>query len=167
MGTDLFLVLKSMADSTLKAAQKLLGKDPRFAHRKLSTTCPRQVTMPKQRKLQRGVSEIAGIIENLKMEYSRLKKEIAADQDGIDDYSGAKGLLVRKVEDCEARLKKNRKTIKMFGDSIGPLEAQYVNLQKDSKVRFEDAKKFYEKAIQMLIDKFDYNPAFKRPGDKL
>merc|ERR1711998_214121 len=84
-------VLKSMADSTLKAAQKLLGKDPRFAHRKLSTTCPRQVTMPKQRKLQRGVSEIAGIIENLKMEYSRLKKEIAADQDGIDDYSGAKG----------------------------------------------------------------------------
>ena len=27
--------------------------------------------------------------------------EIVADQDGIDDYNGAKGLLVRKVADCE------------------------------------------------------------------
>merc|ERR1711977_422334 len=126
-----------MSDPTLKAAQKLLGKDPRFAHRKLSTHCPRRVTIPKQRALQRGVSEIAGVIENLKMEHARLKKEIAADQEGIEDYSGARGLLERKVIDCEERLKKNRATIQMFGDSIGPLEEQYVNLQKDSKVRFE------------------------------
>merc|ERR1712178_2722 len=158
---------RGMSDPTLKAAQKLLGKDPRFAYRELSTTCPRRVTPAKTRKLQRGVSEIAGIVENLKMEYARLKKEISADQDGIDDYEGAKGLLVRKVEDCELRLTKNRKTIKLFSDSIGPLEAQYESLQKDSKLKFEDAKKFYDKAIQMLIDKFDYNPAFKRPGDQL
>merc|ERR1711865_107372 len=107
------------------------------------------------------------MIEKLKIEHTRLKKEIAADKDGIDDYEGAKGLLLRKVEDCEASLTKNRATIKMFGESIGPLESQYVNLQKDSKIRFEDAKRFYDKAIQMLIEKFDYNPAFKRPGDQL
>merc|ERR1711998_669277 len=158
---------RAMSDATLKAPQKLLAKNPQFPHRKLSTTCPRRVTPAKTRKLQRGVSEISGIVENLKMEYARLRKEIAADQDGIEDYEGAKGLLVRKVADCEVRLAKNRRTIKLFGDSIGPLEAQYEQLQRDSKLKFEDAKSFYDKAIQMLIEKFDYNPAFKRPGDQL
>merc|ERR1719421_954567 len=41
------------------------------------------------------------MIEKLKIEHTRLKKEIAADKDGIEDYEGAKGLLPRKIEDCE------------------------------------------------------------------
>merc|ERR1711988_334768 len=158
----------AMADmSALKNAKRLLNKDPRFAHRKLSTVNPTRATEKKKRDLVRGVSEITAMIEKLKIEQSMLRKEIKADADGIEEYSGARGLIERTIEDCEARLKKNRATIKMFGEAIGPLETQYVELQKDSKVRFEDAKKFYEKAIQMLIDKFDYNPAFKRPGDQL
>ena len=93
--------------------------------------------------------------------------EIKADKDGIEEYSGARGLLERRVADCEARLKKNHATIAMYGECIGPLEQQYEGLLNDATTRFEDAKKFYDKAIQMLIDKFDYNPAFKRPGDQL
>ena len=54
------------------------------------------------------VSEIAGMIESLKMEYIALKADIAADDDGIFEYNGAKGLLERKILDCEARLKENR-----------------------------------------------------------
>ena len=76
-------------------------------------------------------------------------------------------MLERKVVECEVRLKKNKATIVMYGECIGPLEDQYDGLLTDATIRFEDAKKFYDKAIQMLIDKFDYNPAFKRPGDKL
>ena len=40
-------------------------------------------------------------------------------------------------------------------------------VQKDSKVRFEEARRFYDIAIQMLVEKFDYNPSFKRPGDQI
>jgi len=93
--------------------------------------------------------------------------EIKADADGIEEYSGGRGLLERRITDCEVRLKKNHATIAMYGESIGPLEEQYVGLLTDATTRFEDAKRFYDKAIQMLIDKFDYNPAFKRPGDQL
>ena len=96
-----------------------------------------------------------------------LVSEIKADEDGIDELRGSRGLIERKIEDCEVRLKKNRATIEMYSECIGPLEAQYDGLLTDATTRFEDAKKFYDKAIQMLIDKFDYNPAFKRPGDQL
>ena len=55
--------------------------------------------------------------------------DIAADDDGIFEFMGARGLLERKIADCEANLKKNRETIKNFGECIGPLEKQYESLQ--------------------------------------
>merc|ERR1711967_82176 len=157
-----------MADmSAIKQAAALVRRDPLNPHRKLTTYMPTQIKVSVQRKTQRSVSEIAGMIEKLKLERTALKRDIAADDDGIFEFMGARGLLERKIEDCEINLKKNRETIKNFGECIGPLEKQYESLQKDPKVRFEDARKFYDIAIQMLIEKFDYNPAFKRPGDQI
>merc|ERR1711871_952525 len=151
-----------MADMTaIKQARALARRDPLNPHRKLTSYMPTQIKVSVQRKTQRSVSEIAGMIEALKIEYVSLKADIAADDAGIFEYNGAKGLLQRKIIECEDRLKKNRAKIKLFGESIGPLEEQYENLQKDSKVRFEEARRFYDIAIQMLVEKFDYNPAFK------
>merc|ERR1712159_253585 len=127
---------------------------------------PTQIKQSVVRKTQRSVSEIAGMVESLKHEYVALKADIAADDAGIFEYNGAKGLLLRKIEECKDRLKKNHEKIKLFGECIGPLEQQYENLQKDSKVQFEDARKFYDIAIKMLVEKFNYNPSFKRPGDQ-
>eukprot|EP00656_Telonema_subtile_P023804 TRINITY_DN2541_c0_g1_i1.p3 TRINITY_DN2541_c0_g1~~TRINITY_DN2541_c0_g1_i1.p3 ORF type:complete len:108 (-),score=40.35 TRINITY_DN2541_c0_g1_i1:295-618(-) len=107
------------------------------------------------------------MIEALKHEYVALRADIAADDAGMFEYAGARGLLERKIVECEDRLKKNREKIELFGECIGPLESQYESLQKDSKVRFEDARGFYDKAIKMLVERFDYNPAFKRPGDQI
>merc|ERR1712166_62564 len=157
----------TMADmSAIKRAKALVRRDPLNPHRKLTSSMPTQISQANVRKTQRSVSEIAGMIESLKHEYIALRADIAADDDGLFEYQGARGLLERKILDCADRLKKNREKIELFGQCIGPLEAQYENLQKDSKVRFEDARKFYDIAIKMLVEKFDYNPAFKRPGDQ-
>merc|ERR1712216_385982 len=143
--TSVLLKQSVMTDPTLKAAKKLLKRDPRFPHRKLSTVCQQKVGVNEKRELLRGVSEITGMIEKLKIEQGILEKEIKADADGIEEYSGARGILERRIVDCEVRLKKNRATIEVYGECIGPLESQYEGLLTDATTRFEDAKKFYDK----------------------
>ena len=140
-----------MADrSAIKRAAALVRRDPLNPHRKLTTYMPTQISVSAQRKTQRSVSEIAGMIEKLKIERISLKRgamslclafpsrrsltrrllsDIAADDDGIFEFMGARGLLERKIVDCEVNLKKNRETIKNFGECIGPLEKQYESLQ--------------------------------------
>merc|ERR1712167_423970 len=68
-----------MADmSAIKQAAALVRRDPLNPHRKLTTYMPTQIKVSVQRKTQRSVSEIAGMIEKLKLERTALKRGATA-----------------------------------------------------------------------------------------
>jgi len=48
---------------------------------------------------------------------------------------------------------------------IGPFERRYEQLQHSVDGLHADAKSKYDRAVQLLVDKLDYNPAFKRWND--
>lgn len=53
----------------------------------------------------------------------------------------------------------------MFVNDIGPFQQKYAHLVDDIHGIYENAKVFHAKGIEMLIDEFNYHPAFKRWND--
>ena len=63
------------------------------------------------------------------------------------------------------RLKKNREWAAQFATNVGPFEAKYDKLTGEIGSLYDDAKVKHGVGLQLLMDEFNYHPAFKRPGD--
>ena len=73
-------------------------------------------------------------------------------------------LKIKRAE-LDKRMKANLEWAEMYDREIGPFQMTYGKNTEGIAVIYDNAKKFHGKGIQMLVDEFDYHPAFKRPTD--
>ncbi len=63
------------------------------------------------------------------------------------------------------RLQRNREWAAQFDKDIGPFSSQYDGLAHGIGTLYEAAKAKHARAVQVLVDEFDYHPAFRNKPD--
>ena len=63
------------------------------------------------------------------------------------------------------RVQRNRDWAAQFDKDIGPFSSQYDGLSGEIGGLYESAKTKHARAVQVLVDEFDYHPAFRNKPD--
>ena len=124
-----------------------------------------QFTFKDTIRFNRVASEIAGGLENLKLELTALGREIKADRIGKKEFEDHLLQLNKKKTLLEARVAKNEAWAAEFDKAIGPFENTYNNLTNEISGLYDSAKEEHMKGIEVLMEQFSYHPLFKRWSD--
>eukprot|EP01006_Ploeotia_vitrea_P067313 TRINITY_DN96932_c0_g1_i1.p2 TRINITY_DN96932_c0_g1~~TRINITY_DN96932_c0_g1_i1.p2 ORF type:complete len:157 (+),score=62.65 TRINITY_DN96932_c0_g1_i1:104-574(+) len=125
----------------------------------------RKEAMKQAYRLKTDSGHIGAIMDNLKRQLAELDKELAADKEGEKEYARMLSKLEKRKAFLEQRMAENRKWIDNFDKQIGPFEKRYEHLADSISGLYENAKEKHASALQILVDKFHYHPAFKRWDD--
>ena len=98
----------------------------------------------------------------LRGQLKELKRDIRADQIGKKEFEDHLYLLEKQKELLMRRLSANEKWAAEFDEAIGPFERKYSSLTKDISGLYDAAKEEHAKGLLVLIEEFNYHPAFKR-----
>eukprot|EP01138_Halocafeteria_seosinensis_P006007 gb/GECG01006140.1/.p1 GENE.gb/GECG01006140.1/~~gb/GECG01006140.1/.p1 ORF type:complete len:151 (+),score=29.97 gb/GECG01006140.1/:1-453(+) len=103
------------------------------------------------------------VVENLYSQLEQIEEDLKADRDGLHDYQAQLDHLQMEREESMKFLRKNREWARKFDEDIGPFEKKFDDLSEDLGELYSQAKRKHGKGIQILIDEFNYHPAFKTP----
>jgi hypothetical protein len=111
-------------------------------------------------------SGITGVVEDLRNEIRKIEDAIKADEDGEFEYEKVLGNLRNEKEDIKKRIAGCESYLQTFEDGPGAvIEKTYVDNTKAVKNLYNDARIGHQRGIEMLIQDFDYHPAFKQRDD--
>lgn len=110
-------------------------------------------------------SDLGNTIEVLRGQLKELQREIRADRVGKKEFEDQIDMLKRRREQIEKNLSTNAAWAKEFDKAIGPFERKYAGLTHEISGLYDSAKAEHAKGVQVLIDQFNYHPAFKRWND--
>ena len=115
--------------------------------------------------LNMTTATVGSLIDTLEVRLAALEAEIKADKEGVDDF----GADIERLEKEKAALlrdsEQQRAWCADFDKQIGPFDARYSVLKTSIGGLYDEAKAKHASGLQLLIDKFNYHPAFKRWSD--
>jgi len=117
------------------------------------------------RRLNVNFSAIGAQVERLRVRLGHVDTEIKADTEGIEAYTQRLRRVKLEQEMLRVRLRRNREWAAQFATNVGPFEAKYDALTGEIGHLYDAAKEKHARALQLLMDEFNYHPAFRRPGD--
>ena len=123
------------------------------------------VTQKEFEKLNSTANGVAGVIETLRIKLQVLDSELKADEDGKAEYERQIVRLKIKRDEIETRVKASKQWAEQYDRDIGPFQSTYGKNTEGMAAIYDEAKKKHSKGIQMLVEEFDYHPAFKRHSD--
>eukprot|EP00163_Fabomonas_tropica_P014462 TRINITY_DN2632_c0_g1_i2.p1 TRINITY_DN2632_c0_g1~~TRINITY_DN2632_c0_g1_i2.p1 ORF type:complete len:146 (-),score=18.75 TRINITY_DN2632_c0_g1_i2:57-494(-) len=112
-------------------------------------------------------STISAKIEHLKREINELDAEIRHDREGTRSYDGDVQLLLNEKAQHMRKIAENKKYMEEFKNDIGPMEDKYNSAVEEINRLHKEAKRSHREAMKFLVEKMNYNPAFKRWNDEL
>ncbi len=112
-----------------------------------------------------NLSNITAVLRNYEQQIVRLKDEIRQDNRGVSDLDKDLNPLKQRRAAILAELKELKVFCDHFDGNIGPFNRSYDQLQEGLKVRYETAKEKYAAGIKLLMDVYDYHPAYLRWHD--
>jgi hypothetical protein len=118
-------------------------------------------------KFNHTVSEISQVVANLQTELKSVEAERRADAEAIAHIDADLRRLAGERALIEARMRKNQTVAAEYDVAIGPIDEIYsANVAAIGQL-YEAAKGKHAKGIQVLVEQFDYHPAYKRgiPGE--
>ncbi|GBG34504.1 Hypothetical Protein FCC1311_107282 [Hondaea fermentalgiana] len=107
-------------------------------------------------------SDLGNTVEVLRGQLKELQREIRADRVGKKEFEDEIAMLMRRREKIEKNLADNAAWAREFDSAIGPFERTYAGLTHEISGLYDNAKEEHAKGVQVLIDQFNYHPAFKR-----
>ena len=136
------------------------------ARKKANPTLGKPVVTQKEfSQMNSTANGVIGVIETLRNSLAKLENEIKADEEGKAEYERTIARLKIKREELEKRRSANLAWAEQYDRDIGPFQSTYGKNTEGIAVIYDNAKKFHGKGIQMLIEEFDYHPAYKRHSD--
>eukprot|EP00227_Mantoniella_beaufortii_P013556 CAMPEP_0197575684 /NCGR_PEP_ID=MMETSP1326-20131121/1001_1 /TAXON_ID=1155430 /ORGANISM="Genus nov. species nov., Strain RCC2288" /LENGTH=143 /DNA_ID=CAMNT_0043138495 /DNA_START=236 /DNA_END=667 /DNA_ORIENTATION=+ len=128
---------------------------------------PKPVTSERSTsKFNSASSALSGSLEGLERQKKELEADIKTDEAGVFDYEQLLFRLRNKKRELEGNMAGNEEWISGFKANIGPFEAQYNALVEEIHSLYGDAKEKHAKGVQILVDEFQYHPAYKRWDDE-
>ena len=115
--------------------------------------------------LNMTTANVGSLIETLEVRLAALEAEIRADKEGVEDFGNDIARLEKKKALLARDSAQQREWCSQFDEQIGPFEARYSVLKTSIGGLYDEAKSKHARGLQLLIDKFDYHPAFKRWSD--
>ena len=111
-------------------------------------------------------SEVTGSVVKKSLLLKDTKHQLQALNEGFTSYQDQIDLLEEKKKDYLREVQKHEAFMKDFEEMIGPFQAKYEECKKTVKGSYDFAKGKYKQSLQMLIDNFGFNPAYKRWFDE-
>lgn len=115
--------------------------------------------------LSMNTATVGSHLERLRIRLAALDGNIAADRESMAE-------LKRVLDRLEARKARLERSVAEtsgwcvdFDKNIRPFEARYSRLKTSIEGLYGEAKQKHAAGLQLLIDKFDYHPAFRRWSD--
>jgi autonomous glycyl radical cofactor GrcA len=116
-------------------------------------------------KMDRTAVSIKGVIDTLRVKIKMVDADIKQTEKSKMEFERHLGLLVKRQEELQRRVKQNQQWIAKYDVEVGPFAQRYDEMTAQISDIYMHAKKGHQKGIVLLETEFGYHPAFKRPKD--
>ena len=103
--------------------------------------------------------------DRLMLDLKDLERQIAVDKLAQREYAKQFAAMEARKAELWKKIAQQREFTAHFDEQIGPFEARYDELQHSVDGLHSEAQVKYRAAVQLLVDKLGYHPAYKRHND--
>lgn len=103
--------------------------------------------------------------DRLMLDLRELERQIAADKMAQREYAKQFAAMAARKAELRKKIAQQQDFTVQFDSQIGPFEARYDELQHSVDGLHSEAQVKYRAAVQLLVDKLGYHPAYKRHND--
>lgn len=103
--------------------------------------------------------------DRLMLDLKELDRQIAADKLAQREYAKQFAAMAARKAELRKKIAQQQEFTVQFDQQIGPFESRYSELQHSVDGLHSEAQVKYRAAVQLLVDKLGYHPAYKRHKD--
>ncbi|KAL0210830.1 hypothetical protein P9112_009128 [Eukaryota sp. TZLM1-RC] len=116
--------------------------------------------------MRNNTSCIGSNLDYMQRRLRELDSDISLLSSGIADRKSQIGLLQGQKRQVERRIKQKKEWVERFERHIRPLEEKYDDMVSNLRQQQVDLVDKYRESLDLLMEQFDFFPAYKRPQDE-